>query len=82
MRKILNFFKKLFKSNEPQPEFKPYVEKDTRCDKCPGLNECMEKGYLVESTRLDDSRRHYIPAPCVFCAEYWEVENEKTESTK
>ena len=76
MKKILNFFKKIFKINKPQPEFKPYVEKDTVCDKCGRLHLCIEEERLLDITRLNDSRQHYVPGMGVFCRDL-EEKNEK-----
>lgn len=67
--KIVPFFKKLFvnkitKSNE---EYVKYVEEDTECDKCYKKNECIEKGYLVNSTFWKDERQHYIKGRGCVC---------------
>ena len=37
---------------------KPYVEKDTVCDKCKYLKDCI--GELMKITTILDSRSHYI----------------------
>lgn len=52
-------------SDEECPFFKefkakPYVEKDTECDECEFLQECIEKGNVLDATRFDDMIHHYI----------------------
>lgn len=52
-------------SDEECPFFKefkekPYVEKDTECDKCEFLHKCIEEGNVLESTTTEDMRQHYI----------------------
>lgn len=81
MRKIRNFFKKIFKINKPEPKFKPYVEKDTGCDKCGRLNLCIEQERLLEITRLNDSRRHYVPGMGVYCRELEESDEKDIDIT-
>lgn len=53
------FFKK-FKS-------KPYVEKDTECDKCEFISECIEEGNVISVTRLADERQHYVAGIGCLC---------------
>lgn len=48
---------------------KPYVEKDTKCDKCKLLQECISAGNVVETTLDVDERRHYIMGLGVLCKE-------------
>ena len=50
---------------EYKPE--PYKEEDTECDKCYKKNECIKKGYLVNSTFSQDTREHYIKGRCCVC---------------
>lgn len=50
---------KLDEEIEEEVESKPYVEKDTECDKCEYLN-LMLCENCMESTHTMDSRRHYI----------------------
>ena len=52
-----------FKEYKP----KPYKEEDTECDKCYKKNECIEKGYLVNSTFSQDTREHYIKGRGCVC---------------
>lgn len=42
-------------------------EKDTQCDTCPHLQECIEKGNVLDSTGYYDSRKHYIKGLCEDC---------------
>ena len=56
-------------SGEDCPYFKKYrkrkyVEKDTKCDICEYLSECMTKGEYVNCTEIRDTRNH------VLCAMY------------
>ena len=51
-------FKKIFKRKKVSSE--PYVEKDTKCDKCQYLQECIENGYVINCITLMDEREHYI----------------------
>lgn len=39
---------------------KPYVEKDTECDKCQYVQWCAENGYVINSTTGFDTREHFI----------------------
>lgn len=68
MNRIKNWFTKLFKRQKEQEyEYVPYVEKDTECDKCEYLHECLNKGFLINVTIIEDVRSHYIgalKAPC------------------
>lgn len=43
-------------------KYKPrrYVEKDTRCDKCEFLSDCMKHYEVINCTTESDSRQHYI----------------------
>lgn len=49
---------KLFKRKTD--EEKPYVEKDTKCDKCEYLQECIGKGNVVYCSMSSDEREHYV----------------------
>ena len=49
---------KLFKRKTE--EVKPYVEKDTKCDKCEYFQECIENGYVLNCMTVMDEREHYI----------------------
>ena len=54
-------------SDEECPYFKKcrqrkYVEKDTECDKCEYLSECMAKGEYIDCTELGDTRKHVMCA--------------------
>lgn len=58
------FGKKIPKINE---NYVPYVEEDTECDKCYKKNECIEKGYLINSTFSQDTKEHYIKGRGCVC---------------
>lgn len=56
---MIKFFRRLFKKkNKITSECYTYIEKDTKCDKCSYADECI----LLEITRLNDERQHFIPA--------------------
>ena len=47
------------------PYFKKYkivrhVEKDTKCDKCEYLQECIDEGKVIDCKNIEDTRSHYI----------------------
>ena len=67
--KITEIIKRLFvrKTQETNDDYIPYVEEDTECDKCYKKNECIEKGYLVNSRLSDDTREHYIKGRGCIC---------------
>lgn len=43
-------------------EYKPrkYREKDTKCDKCKYLQECIDEGKVIDCRNIEDTRSHYI----------------------
>lgn len=43
-------------------KYKPikYVERDTKCDKCQKLNDCISNGNVLRATIGEDTRDHYI----------------------
>lgn len=52
----------------------PYKEKNTQCDDCPHLQECIESGNVLDATSYYDSRKHYIKAigsDCCVMGEYF-----------
>ena len=70
MKSLINsVIKKLFGKKIPKisENYVPYVEEDTECDKCYRKNECIEKGYLVNSTFSQDAREHYIKGRGCVC---------------
>ena len=70
MKTLLNkIIEKLFGKKFPKTSeyFRPYVEEDTECDKCYKKKECIEKGYLVNSTFSQDTREHYIKGRGCVC---------------
>lgn len=58
---------KLFKRKAD--EVKPYVEKDTKCDKCEYLQECIAEGKVIDYRNFEDTRSHYIKGlgSCIKC---------------
>lgn len=56
--KFWKILERIFKRKEIPSE--PYVEKDTKCDKCQYLQECIDNGYVVNCGRTLDERNHYI----------------------
>lgn len=55
---------KLFKREAKEAQ--PYVEKYTKCDKCEYLQECIDKGNVVDCSMTYDKREHYIKCLGVF----------------
>lgn len=58
---------KLFKRKTDEVE--PYVEKDTKCDKCEYLQECIAEGKVIDCRNFEDTRSHYIKGlgSCIKC---------------
>ena len=56
--KFCKILERIFKRKEVPSE--PYVEKDTKCDKCQYLQECIENGYVLNCMTFMDEREHYI----------------------
>jgi hypothetical protein len=85
---INSVIQKLFGKKIPKisKNYVPYVEEDTECDKCYKKNECIEKGYLVNSTFSEDTREHYIKGRgCVcikVCEEFLEMKLSEILKTK
>ena len=69
MKKILNSItKKLLIRKIQKTEYQePYIEKDTECDKCYKLNDCINKGYVVNCQICCDTRPHYIKSRDCIC---------------
>ena len=59
--RFLNLFKRKINPIEH------YTEKDTECDKCYKLNECIKNGYVVNCTYSLDTREHYIKGRGCLC---------------
>ena len=55
---FLKFLKKIFQRKDVSRE--PHIEKDTKCDKCQYLQECIENGYVLNCMTVMDKREHYI----------------------
>lgn len=62
---FLKFLKKIFQRKEVSRE--PYIEKDTKCDKCQYLQECIENGYVLNFMTVMDKREHYIVGLGSYC---------------
>ena len=43
---------------------KPYKERDTKCDKCESLTECINDGLVLDCTNELDYMKHYIVGRC------------------
>ena len=56
--KFWKILERIFKRKEVPSE--PYVEKDTKCDKCQYLQECIENGHVLNCMTFMDEREHYI----------------------
>lgn len=65
----MNLFKYLFggwstlfkkRRKESQKQHTPRIERDTECDTCQYLKECLSEGYLLNCSSLEDARAHYI----------------------
>ena len=58
---------KLFKRKTDEVE--PYVEKDTKCDKCEYLQERIAEGKVIDCRNFEDTRSHYIKGlgSCIKC---------------
>ena len=52
-----------------------YVEKDTKCDKCQYLKECMVNYEVLNCTTSEDTRSHYVVGAGNDCKNK-EVDNE------
>lgn len=80
MKKILRFLRKIFGVHSPRQPHKEYIERDTTCDKCKYLNECITEGIVCSCTTIVDTREHYICGPASNCKavdelmKYWEKE--------
>ena len=58
------FLKKLFRKKKSKKQYEPYVEKDTKCDKCEYLDECKTRGQVVNIQTMGDSLEHYVGLGC------------------
>ena len=71
---IKNFFaRRKNKTVSDNPDKKVHIEKDTECDKCNRLHECIASGILLEFQSLEDTKMHYIrgwnescPSPFIY----------------
>lgn len=76
----MSIFRKLIRKFRKAEETKhfEYVEKDTRCDKCEHIEECKENGYLIDITRLADTRQHFIRGIGCNCKLWSDLDEVKT----
>lgn len=65
--KFKRIFENLLKKKEKWIPIEPYIEKDTECDRCEYLQECISNGNVVNCRLLDDTRDHYIKGLMVSC---------------
>lgn len=54
------FLKKLFRKKKSKEHYGPYVEQDTKCDKCEYLDRCKTRGYVTNIQTMEDNRQHYV----------------------
>lgn len=50
-----------------EQEFTPYIEKDTKCDKCNNLSVCKIQNKVLDCATTDDARSHYVVGIGVEC---------------
>lgn len=63
MNRFLNFLRKVFEVHSTSKELhkqQEYIERDTRCDRCEYLTECIENCNVIDATSIMDERKHYI----------------------
>lgn len=51
-----------------------YIERDTKCDKCDILKNCIASGDAIDCTLSADSRKHYIGGCGNSCKKKGEIE--------
>lgn len=57
--RFLKIFKRIFeKKQKADPTQR--IEKDTKCDKCEYLQECIDEGEVIDCRTFEDTRSHYI----------------------
>lgn len=47
-----------------------YVEKDTKCDNCKYLSDCIANGNVIDCRTISDERSHYTST---FCCQHKEI---------
>lgn len=57
--RFLKMFKRIFEKKQ-KADPTPRIEKDTKCDKCEYLQECIDNGSVVDCKTTSDSKSHYI----------------------
>ena len=69
--KLINLFKTDSGSSSPgqvdKPQSGTHVEKETVCDGCEYLNECLAAGNLIDITVVSDDNTHHIVGPGSSC---------------
>lgn len=66
MKILKRFLRKILKICKPYPE---YIERNTRCDICECLQECIREGNVIEITNIYDNRKHYAVGLMMKCCE-------------
>ena len=56
---FLKIFKRIFEKKQ-KVDLAPRIEKDTKCDKCEYLQECIDEGEVIDCRTFEDTRSHYI----------------------
>lgn len=57
--RFLKIFRRIFKKKQ-KVATTPRIEKDTKCDKCEYLQECIDEGKVIDCRNFEDMRSHYI----------------------
>ena len=57
--RFLKIFRGIFKKKQ-KADPTPRIEKDTKCDKCEYLQECIDEGEVIDCRTFEDTRSHYI----------------------
>ena len=57
--RFLKIFKRIFEKKQ-KVDPTPRIEKDTKCDKCEYLQECIDEGKVIDCRTFEDTRSHYI----------------------
>lgn len=68
----LETLKKLFKKKNVTHQPKQYVEKDTKCDNCEHLEDCLKKDLLLNTRYFDDEKDHFIVSYKSVCKKDYE----------
>lgn len=57
--RLWKIIKKIFEKKQ-KVATAPRIEKDTKCDKCEYLQECIDEGEVIDCRTFEDTRSHYI----------------------